>query len=99
MATKKTPFSVFEAAKNIKERKAKNQGAGSTTGSGASSMPNYTQKKTPQPSSPQSAGRSARLSDVGKAISAGADYVGLDGKLGFQNSFGTIKGIGKKKGK
>ncbi len=55
-------------------------------------------KKTPQPSSTPKV--SAPTMTMGKAWSAvkwGADAVGLDGKMGFQNSFGSIKGMGKVK--
>lgn len=64
---KNTPFSVFTAVEKIKEHKAKNQSAGT----GASSMPNYTQKATPQPSKPagsEYAKAATAFATIGKAV-------------------------------
>lgn len=92
---KKAPVSVFAAADALKAQKAKNQAA--VTGAGQS----YTHKDSSQPSKPipkvGDGSSDLTFKKVGNMLQTAADYAGLDGSFGFQNSFGTIKGeIGDK---
>ena len=85
MAQKNTPFSIQGAAQNIRKRSQDNQNA-----AGVSAKPSIT-KKTPTPTSQPS----MTAAKAWSAVKAGADTIGLDGKFGFQNTFNSIKGIGK----
>lgn len=95
MADKKnTPFSAFEAARKIREYQSKTDEA-----SGMSS-PTYTQKEKLKPTStPYDTSGDLTMGKVASMAKTAADVVGLDGSFGFQNSFGSIKGMGKTKKK
>jgi len=55
--------------------------------------------KTVNKKTPQFKGESMTMSKAKRAVTYAADAVGLDGKPGFQNTFGSIKGMGKMKSK
>lgn len=87
------PFSAHGAAQTIRKKQASDRSA---AGMPATS---YTQKQTPQPSRPQGNGGKLTFGKIGRAITAAADTIGLDLKPGFQNTFGSVKGVGKMKSK
>lgn len=54
---------------------------------------------TPASTTPPKEGSKLTMQKAKSMVTAAADAVGLDGKFGFQNSFNSIKGMGKIKDK
>lgn len=82
------PFSAHQASKTIKQ---KNQETYSASGF---PTPSYTEKDK-SGKRPSSQGSKLTFGKAISAVKSAADIVGLDGEFGFQNTFGSIKGMGR----